>query len=762
MLNAIKTLSVVCNYKCIVKTLTFSVRMDPEVDGNVKNPRLKKFRDKKAAENPRFKKEESNRINELQKKARAKETDEAKEIRKTKNKLRMREKRENERLRKQGKIKITNDALSPKSRHERKFGYRTKDTLQKAVKKITEQTPRCPKKKKAVIMKLALDAGLEVSPKDSVINEDPPTPKPHALALSEELVEKVTKFFLRSDVVWTSPSVKDEMTLWDDSGKKYKLRKYYLEMTVDEAFALFKKENPNEKIGRSKFYELKPKNVLLMKDSPADQCKCAVHETYRMLLVPFKIETTNKDFWTNILCNTSDLKNSCWKNQCEDCKDGIKLLQWVRQNKATGGMVDSSKVKWYVWENQQSLTKSGKPINRQVKTMKEGFPNQLIEIIEKEYPSYLEHVRRKRIMHNEYQDDLSKEGNVIIQCDFAMDYNCQDNANEIQSAIYGRRNVTIFTCAVYIEKKCHSYAVLTDADKYKSTVRLCLLRILQDVLLKFDIAYADRLIIWSDGPSNEFRNQYVTGKLLHEIMCLIKKPCTWKYFETSHGKGVCDGIGGTLKSCVRRHVKGKHRDSVVVQDYTEFYKVAKPYVPEITLLLLKQKDVEDSLLTKPWDSSKPIAGVSKCHVSKCHLTGKVTVFYLPGEDELSTVSYDNVGGSSSQEELQQPVLPVAPPSEIISVKKGCWYKAEFTDGNNKANYLVQLLSVCEDKESVVVQSYLSSPYQHYTSNMKTCFKKHPGPCETVRVEDILCEVPSPTDFPKGGKVLFERPVNGVK
>ena len=607
---------------------------------------------------------------------------------------------------------------------------------------------------------MATDAGLDlvVSPgnfpsQEMIENLNSPKAK------SNELADKVTKFYYRSDIVWTSPSVKDEMTVWDESGKKEKLRKYYLEVTVDEALALFRKENPSVKIGRSKFYELKPKNVLFMKDSPADQCKCVQHETFRMLLVPFKIQTTSKDFWSKVLCNTSDLKGACWKNECKDCKNGQKLMLWIQQNKADNNMVDNAEIRWHVWENQQSVTKSGKPISRQVKTIKEGFPDQLIEIIEDQFSAYLEHVRRKRIMSNEYQEDISKESNMIIQVDFAMDYNCQDNAAEIQSAIYGRRNVTIFTCAVYIQKKCNSYAVLTDADKYKSTVRQCMLRILQDVLLKFDLELVDKLIIWSDGPSNEFRNQFVTGKLLHEIMCLIKKPCVWKYFETSHGKGVCDGIGGTLKACVKRHVRGKHRDDFVVQDYTEFYKVVKPYVPEITLLLLKQKDVEESLLSNPWDSCKPITGVSKCHMSKCSMTGRITVFYLPGEKELSTVSYESFVSSSTSSQNE---LPAAPPSETIPVRSGFWYTAEFTDGSKTAKYLVQIKSIGKDKKTVTVQSYMSCAYKHYLSNMKTCFKKVPGPEETIEVEDILSEVARPCEFLKGGKVLFENTVNGAQ
>ena len=54
-----------------------------------------------------------------------------------------------------------------------------------------------------------------------------------------------------------------------------------------------------------------------------------------------------------------------------------------------------------------------------------------------------------------------------------------------------------------------------------------------------------------------------------------QKPIVWKYFETSHGKGVCVGIGGSLKTRVTNHVKGKHSDSVV-QDFAQFYEIVKP------------------------------------------------------------------------------------------------------------------------------------------------------------------------------------------
>ena len=92
-----------------------------------------------------------------------------------------------------------------------------------------------------------------------------------------------------------------------------------------------------------------------------------------------------------------------------------------------------------------------------------------------------------------------------------MDYYTKDNAREVQPAIYGRQNVTIFTAAVRHQGSWMSYSVVTNGDKYKNTVRMCMLRLLKDFLLNNDTSDVERFIIWSDGTSCEFRNKYSTG-----------------------------------------------------------------------------------------------------------------------------------------------------------------------------------------------------------------------------------------------------------
>ena len=203
-----------------------------------------------------------------------------------------------------------------------------------------------------------------------------------------------------------------------------------------------------------------------------------------------------------------------------------------------------------------------------------------------------------------------------------MDFNTQFNAGEVQAGIYGRTNVTLFTAAIRHQGIWKSYSIITDSDKYKNTVRLCMLMLLKDFISKTDITTVDKMIVWSDGPSCEFRNQFCTGKLLYEMSQLIGRISFWKYFAAGHGLGVCDGIGGSLKARVAEHCRGKKSDNVTVQTFEDFFEVGQRLCPKVTLFKLSKEDVQMTTETdKPWENSIPIPGISSVHVAKCGIEG---------------------------------------------------------------------------------------------------------------------------------------------
>lgn len=111
--------------------------------------------------------------------------------------------------------------------------------------------------------------------------------------LDGEIVESVTQFYFCPDIIYTMPGMADEMTVWEN-GKKTKLRKYFLTMFLREAFQIFTKANPKFETKFKKFCSLRPKNVLLLKHTPSDQCKCQIHENMFLRFQALGID--HKDF----------------------------------------------------------------------------------------------------------------------------------------------------------------------------------------------------------------------------------------------------------------------------------------------------------------------------------------------------------------------------------------------------------------------------------------------------------------------------------
>lgn len=92
------------------------------------------------------------------------------------------------------------------------------------------------------------------------------------------------------DIVYTAPGMKDFITVWEND-KKQRLRKYYSTAYLCEAHSIFKAKHPDVTIGYPAFCKKKPQNVLLLKNTPLDQCRCEKHENFFFKLTALKIIT---------------------------------------------------------------------------------------------------------------------------------------------------------------------------------------------------------------------------------------------------------------------------------------------------------------------------------------------------------------------------------------------------------------------------------------------------------------------------------------
>ena len=316
-------------------------------------------------------------------------------------------------------------------------GFKTPQSLGKAIRKLDNNLPKLPTKQRAVINGLAKWLGLELSLK---ITHN------HGQRINQRFTEEnkklITDFYVNTDVVYTMPGMHDEMTVWEN-GNKSKSRKYYLIMFLKEVYELFKQSSPDITVGFSKFASLRPANVLLLKDQHPDMCKCEIHENF------FKIKglgiTYDEHFWPNILCDDSlDLTSPCWRGICFNCQ---------LKNKFTIEKSDADTVFWKEWiktETEHLWTDQKTRVCRWIK--RRSF-QQIF---------FFQRTCEKWIQSTAFTEDKKRSDCHVLQCDFTMAYSC-DYQNEVQSALWSHKCINLFTAALYSKSQvCQPFLIITD------------------------------------------------------------------------------------------------------------------------------------------------------------------------------------------------------------------------------------------------------------------------------------------------------------
>ena len=173
---------------------------------------MRKHSQNKANNDPEFKMKENKRISDLQRQQRASMSEEELSTLREKNRLKIQAWRVKNKAKEV--LKVT-----PVT----KIGFKTPQGFGKAMKRLKSQLPKSPSKKLATVKGLVKEMGLELNTEI----------KAHKTGknkgLSKEIKDKVINFYYHSDIVYTAPGLKDEMTVWTEAGKT-KMRKYYLTM----------------------------------------------------------------------------------------------------------------------------------------------------------------------------------------------------------------------------------------------------------------------------------------------------------------------------------------------------------------------------------------------------------------------------------------------------------------------------------------------------------------------------------------------------
>jgi len=512
-------------------------------------------------------------------------------------------------LRKRGKVatrkwrlKLTAALQAPDSTphtphssgHSEIHPYRTPASFGKAKRRVEKCLPKSPRKRAAVLVRLA--EGLQVK----VVT------KTAANALDPAIKSAVIDFYNNDSMSRMMPGKADFVTVRQEDGTKERRQKRHLVMTVNEAFKEFTRENPLSKIGKSTFASLRPKHVLLNSDMPHNVCGCKYHSN---MLLMIECLHRNIDMPQHLdefidLCVCNKLSESCALNECRACKDGRLFDKNVMQKISNKGI----EVQWYAWRNDEGGYLS--------KCLQKGTLESALASARDQLPQFIWHQFIKRRQASAYESQKQSaqtldSSTCLLQMDFAENYTVSFQ-DEIQSAHWQQRQVSLYTVMVWHRETVISKVIVSDCrDHDKKAVAAFTSNIFD--MIRSVLPAATAVNIWTDGPSSQFKNKYIFS-FISKLQDRYTISVSWHFFATSHGKGPNDALGGNVKRMAHRQTMSRR---LVIADANSFADAVNMSTDVISVTVMSQEDIDTVVaelkLDELWNTILPMPGIFNTH-----------------------------------------------------------------------------------------------------------------------------------------------------
>ncbi|CAH1108130.1 unnamed protein product, partial [Psylliodes chrysocephalus] len=321
----------------------------------------------------------------------------------------------------------------------------------------------------------------------------------------------------------------------------------------------FASENSESvKLSYATFYKLRPFWVIIPTVHQRDTCLCVTHENMLLLVTKMKVlqiinESSPEALLKTICC---EARQECIERKCLMCKDKTFQFNTFNANENT------SFKKWITKSFNVKIKEKEKICKRILKDEVKCTKGEMIKLLKEGFPKYMIHVLN---MKHQYKmiwylrDHLEPEKEFLLHVDFSENYNCK-YYREVQSAHFGssKPQISMQTVVWYYKENneivSNSYCRFSESLRHDPSAILGYLNPLLETI-KRKLPYLKRAHFCSDGPSTQYRNKTMFQLIGTELASILEvEVISWYYFESGHGKGAVDGVGGCLKRTADRLV----------------------------------------------------------------------------------------------------------------------------------------------------------------------------------------------------------------
>ena len=256
------------------------------------------------------------------------------------------------------------------------------------------------------------------------------------------------------------------------------------------------------------------------------------------------VSTVNTEYMTeHTTCDPKSVE--CMYGRCESCAESSFPVIMTAMKPDD----QFSYSKWVTKKNDDGFQVT-------VKITIESKVNDVIDEFQNSLRRFRKHIFNDRNQYEHYRlirqhlQDQDDETECLCHVDFSENYVCR-YGTEIQSAHFGASHsqATLHTGCLYVGKNTLPFCTISSSRQHDpSAIWAHLSPVLEWMLQKYPSI--DKVHFFSDGPTTQYRqkkNFYLFAQRLGRFTT-----ATWNFFESSHGKGAPDGIGGVLKRTADR------------------------------------------------------------------------------------------------------------------------------------------------------------------------------------------------------------------
>lgn len=153
--------------------------------------------------------------------------------------------------------------------------------------------------------------------------------------------------------------------------------------------------------------------------------------------------------------------------------------------------------------------------------------------------------------------------------------------------------------------------------------------------IKLTLPSVDKVEYITDGCSAQYTNfKTMMNLCCHEKDFLLKGSCS--FHATSHGKTVCDGIGGTVKRTVTKRNLQSTRESEQIVNARQMYDYCNNLFSKIKFFFLSEEDIENNRKTRGirFESGQSITGTRSFHYFQPATSEEITAKRVSSDSDI--------------------------------------------------------------------------------------------------------------------------------